>query len=846
MTTTMAPTGPPRSDGSSDVRARREAALDRLNGGRARPPKSGSVGRGAARTKPSRRAVQKAEPKAVEQLGPAPAVYYAIVVIVAAFVMLGLVMVLSATSANQVGGDESPYTIFTRQLVWACLGLVGMGVALSIPYQRWRALVVVGAILAAGTMMLPFVPGVGATINDANSWVRFGSFGFQPSEILKLAAIAFLADYFARHRDQLHEPRHGIVPLALVGMACSGVSFIQGDLGSAIVLGAVVLAVGVIAGIPLVHLSAMAFVGASAAALAIMSDPRRFSRLTAFRDIEGNKEHLAWQSWQGLLGIANGGMTGSGIGGSRSKMGYLPLAHSDFIFAVVADELGFIGSVAVIGGFALLVWFGIQTALGGARPVRPGARRRHLGVVRRAGDRAHRWRGRAAPGHRAHAAVLLGGGHLAVRVDGRRRAAAQRRPACRDLAPSGSAQAGGDRCQAGRRARRPAAPHDLATTGAMTDAPASGHIGVFAVVTGGGTSGHVLPALAVAEALVASGHDPAQIHYIGARRGIETRLLPDTPFPHTFLDVVGFQRRVTRANAGFAPKMWRARREAIDAFRTLRPQVVVSVGGYASMPAVFAARALRVPLVVVSYDRFPGRASALSARRAAACAVAFPDSPLPRAVLTGAPVRQAILDVDRARDREAARSALEIPDERFLVAVVGGSQGSGVLNEAVARTVAESAADSGLAIHHVVGERFLSGASPADDADPGDGRHGLWYRAVGYEPRMPLVYAAADLLIGRGGASTVHEVAVTATPAVLVPWAGSAEDHQTANVRWLADAGAAVLLTEHEISTLPVVIDRLRHDRSARDRLSVAASQLGAVHRQGQLARLIESVAARR
>jgi cell division protein FtsW len=107
----------------------------------------------------------------------------------------------------------------------------------------------------------------------------------------------------------------------------------------------------------------MAFVGATGAAIAVMSDPRRFNRLTAFRDIEGNKEHLAWQSWQGLLSIANGGVTGSGIGGSRSKVGYLPLAHSDFIFAVVADELGFVGSVAVIGGFALLVWFGIQTAL---------------------------------------------------------------------------------------------------------------------------------------------------------------------------------------------------------------------------------------------------------------------------------------------------------------------------------------------------------------------------------------------------------------------------------------------------------------------------------------------------
>ena len=351
MTSTMNPLAP-----TSDVRARREAALDRLNGGASRSTR-------AKRTKPSRRAVQLKEPKIVEQLGPAPGVFYAIIVVVAVFVMLGLVMVLSATSANQVGGDDSPYSIFNRQLMWASLGLVAMFVAYKVPYQRWRSLVVIGSILAAGSMMLPFVPGLGATINDANSWVRFGSFGFQPSEFLKLAAIAFLADLFARHRDELQEPRWGVIPMALVAFGCAGVSFVQGDLGSAIVLAAVVLAVGLIAGVPLLHVSVVGLIGALGATIAVVSDPRRFNRLAAFRDIEGNKEHLAWQSWQGLLSIANGGMTGSGIGGSNSKMGYLPLAHSDFIFAVIADELGFIGSVAVIGGFSLLVWFGVQTAL---------------------------------------------------------------------------------------------------------------------------------------------------------------------------------------------------------------------------------------------------------------------------------------------------------------------------------------------------------------------------------------------------------------------------------------------------------------------------------------------------
>src|SRR5690606_19794704 len=169
---------------------------------------------------------------------------------------------------------------------------------------------------------------------------------------------------------------------------------------------------------------------------------------------------------------------------------------------------------------------------------------------------------------------------------------------------------------------------------------------------------------------------------------------------------------------------------------------------------------------------------------------------------------------------------------------MGGSQGSGVLNEAVGRLLDRVAADAGLAIRHAVGERFLADAAPACDGDDG-----VLYQPVGYESEMPLVYAAADLLVGRGGASTVHEVAVTGIPAVLVPWAGAAEDHQTDNVRWLADDGAAVLVAESEADSLPDVVARLRADPAERERLSANARRLGAVNRRGTLAQLVESVA---
>jgi UDP-N-acetylglucosamine--N-acetylmuramyl-(pentapeptide) pyrophosphoryl-undecaprenol N-acetylglucosamine transferase len=369
-------------------------------------------------------------------------------------------------------------------------------------------------------------------------------------------------------------------------------------------------------------------------------------------------------------------------------------------------------------------------------------------------------------------------------------------------------------------------------------APAGDTSEVFAVIAGGGTAGHVLPALAIAEGLLASGHAVEQIHYMGTTRGIEARILPTTSYPHTLYNVSGLQRRLDRSNLWFVPRLLRARHLAKLFLKTHRVKVVISVGGYASLPAVLAARSLKIPVVVVSYDRRPGRSSQVAARWAAACAVSFDDSVLPRAVVTGAPIRASILDLRRARDRNSARLALGVEPDRFLIAAVGGSQGSGALNSAVAALVRIYRSDSGVAIHHVVGERFISQAP-----EPCDGSDGIAYQPVGFEERMDLVYAACDVLIARGGASTVHEVAVTGTPAVFVPWPEAAEDHQRLNVAWLSDVGGAVALEESELNFLAEVVQDLRDSPSRRLALGAAAFEMGAIHRRGALTALIESVA---
>jgi UDP-N-acetylglucosamine--N-acetylmuramyl-(pentapeptide) pyrophosphoryl-undecaprenol N-acetylglucosamine transferase len=363
----------------------------------------------------------------------------------------------------------------------------------------------------------------------------------------------------------------------------------------------------------------------------------------------------------------------------------------------------------------------------------------------------------------------------------------------------------------------------------------------FAVVTGGGTSGHVLAALAVADALVANGHDHDSIHYVGTTRGVERRLLPPTKYEHTLLDVTGLQRSLSIRNLTFLPKLVRSTWRAMGLIRRLSPKVLVNVGGYASFPATVAAMVRRVPVVVVSYDRRPGLVSKLIARRATACAVAFEGSNLPRAHLTGAPVRHEVLAIDRNRDRDGARSQLDLPPDRFVLAVFGGSLGARRLNDVVSQTVERLAERRDLAVYHVVGERNLVDAAPGRD-----GSHGIMYRVLGYEDRMPLVYAAADLMMTRAGAATIAELATVGMPSLIVPWPGAADNHQVDNARELSDHHGAVLIEEGDLTVERLITEvaSAMSNPAMLDAMSASAAEIGARHRSGALVDLIERSAA--
>ncbi len=362
-----------------------------------------------------------------------------------------------------------------------------------------------------------------------------------------------------------------------------------------------------------------------------------------------------------------------------------------------------------------------------------------------------------------------------------------------------------------------------------------------AVVAGGGTGGHVLLALAVARALAARGHDPATIELVGSERGQEADLLAGETFPVTLLPGRGIARRMDaaslRANAGAAVGLVAATARAVGLLRRDRPRVVVSVGGYAAFPADLAAVALGVPLVLVNIDAVPGLVHRLLGRFAAASAVSFPGTALPRAVVTGTAVREEVVAAaDRTPEAVAgARGALGLPPERPTVGVVGGSLGAGRLNTA-AGDLARRWADRGdRSLYHVTGRRNWEGR-PADPAGA------LCYRAMPFEARIPLLYQAADVLVCRAGAVTVAELAVAGVPAVLVPLPGAPGDHQTANARVLVDAGAGVLLPDDRCDgeRLAAVLDELLADPARLRAMSAAARALGRPDAADRVAEVVD------
>lgn len=328
-------------------------------------------------TQPRGRKVQKAASKgrhpasrvAADGRGPRrpvgrrTPVFLALFATVMILTALGAVMVLSASAAESIADTDSAWSLFRRQLMWVGLGTIAMLISMRIDYHRLQ---IFAAPLLVGTSLLlvaVVLPGVGASANGATRWLAFGGLRMQPSELMKFALVLFVAELLSRTSRPMDDPRLTVNPISLITAFVFGLLIFQPHLGAIMVIGAIVMTMMFLGGAPLGRLSLMGGVAIFLAGLMVWQTSWRRDRLLAFLDPASDANDAGFQTMRALGAITEGGWTGLGLGGSYAKYGFLPFAHTDFIFAIIAEELGLIGALAVVLGFVVIGVAGMRAAL---------------------------------------------------------------------------------------------------------------------------------------------------------------------------------------------------------------------------------------------------------------------------------------------------------------------------------------------------------------------------------------------------------------------------------------------------------------------------------------------------
>lgn len=286
-------------------------------------------------------------------LNPATIVFLCAV----ALSILGITVLFSASVPLD---DNEPYRFIEKQAMWMGLtALVGL-IVLKINLEWLRRYIWVGYLIVAASLVAVLIPGVGHWVNGSRSWIRVGPFGIQVAEFAKLGLVFFVAHYFSSIRTENGTFLRGFIyPSIGIGVYV-GLVILQPDLGTALVMSMVALALLFLAGVKLYYLVPSVTVGFASVVALIYNDAERWSRLTAFWNMEAEKAGDAYQGWQALLAFGAGGIDGVGLGNGRQQLSFLPEAHNDFIFAIVGEELGLIATLAVVLTYSILLFAGIM------------------------------------------------------------------------------------------------------------------------------------------------------------------------------------------------------------------------------------------------------------------------------------------------------------------------------------------------------------------------------------------------------------------------------------------------------------------------------------------------------
>jgi len=342
------------------------------------------------------------------------------------------------------------------------------------------------------------------------------------------------------------------------------------------------------------------------------------------------------------------------------------------------------------------------------------------------------------------------------------------------------------------------------------------------IISGGGTGGHIFPAIAIADALKNLNYD-TEILFVGANGKMEMKKVPEAGYKIEGLNIAGIQRKLTLKNLAVPFKLLQSLKRARSIIKEFQPEVAVGVGGYASGPLLRVAASKGIPTVIQEQNSFPGITNRILAKKAKKICVAFDGMdkffPKEKIVLTGNPVRKKVVELSGKKERAIKHFGLD--SEKKILLIIGGSLGARTLNESVLSNL-EAIEKSGIQVLWQTGKFYYKNAKEKADAF---GNENL--KTLEFIKDMDLAYAVADLTISRAGAMSISELSLTKMPAILVPSPNVSEDHQTKNAMSLVQNGAALLVKDDQAENelLPKAIELIK-DEVALKKMSQSTQKL--------------------
>lgn len=322
----------------------------------ARPPKPAPKPKGRPR-----RPKAKAKPR--KPIAPLPTGFILLLAVVVFLDLIGLVMVLSASSVQSLRNNGSAWEFFARQLLWlVAAGAVMVG-TMRFDYRRWRPLAkpVLGVSLALLALVL--VPGMGITVSGSTRWLGAGTWRMQPSELSKIGVLLYCTDLLARRSGKMGDWRLTMMPVLIAFGSVAVLIMAQPDMGTTLATGCIAVTLLWVAGARLSHMFVLVLSTAAASFVVGIAEPYRRARMMAFLDPWKDASATGYQAAQGLVALGSGQWLGVGVGQSRAKWGFLPNAHTDFIFAIIGEELGLVGALLVVVLFMAFAVLGVRASL---------------------------------------------------------------------------------------------------------------------------------------------------------------------------------------------------------------------------------------------------------------------------------------------------------------------------------------------------------------------------------------------------------------------------------------------------------------------------------------------------